>query len=159
MAAVLRRLADWLAPKPLEPLQISFGAHQLDVIFRRHASARRLVLRLNSEGTAAVVTVPRGISRPRAMAFVNRSADWLEARLAQRGPSIVLRPGNVIPLRGVDHEIRHLDLRRGVVTVDATAGVIHVPGEGPHVARRLLDFLKKAVRLLQKQGKAAVLLK
>ena len=36
------------------------GDEVLDVVFRRHAQARRLVLRLNATGTGVLVTVPRG---------------------------------------------------------------------------------------------------
>ena len=140
---MLRRL---FAPKPLEPAEIAFGNHQLDVIFRRHATAKRLVLRLNSEGTAALVTVPPGISQGRALDFVNRSVPWLETRLEQRGESVMLRAGSHLPLRGVSHEIRHVDVRRGVVTVDPVEFLIHVPGELPHVPRRLSDWLKAVAR-------------
>lgn len=143
MPKALRVLRRFLSPKPLEPARLASG---LDVLFRRNGQARRLVLRLNSEGTAAVVTVPKGISRARALDFVERSAAWLEARLAQRGERVVLAHGSSIPLRGVPHEIRHIPARRGAVTADPSARLIHVPGELPHLARRLTDWLKIAAR-------------
>ncbi|MBC8037083.1 MAG: M48 family metallopeptidase [Rhizobiales bacterium] len=135
-----------LTPNILEPAQLEIGTEQLDVVFRRHVNARRLVLRLNPEGTAAVVTVPRGVSRHRALDFVHLSTPWLATRLEQRGKNIALKPGNVIPLRGCDHEIRHVASPRGTVTVDPVAKLIHVPGKPPHVPRRLLDWLKATAR-------------
>ncbi|MGQ0485171.1 MAG: M48 family metallopeptidase [Hyphomicrobiales bacterium] len=146
MPKVLRRLRQFLSPKPLEPARLAIGPAGLDVVFRRHGQARRLVLRLNGEGTAAVVTVPRGVSRARALDFAARSAGWLEARLAQRGERVALLPGSAIPLRGVPHEIRHMPSRRGTVTADPQELLIHVPGELPHLARRLTDWLKLAAR-------------
>jgi hypothetical protein len=135
-----------LTPTTLEPAQLAIGPEQLDVVFRRHVNARRLVLRLNPEGTAALVTVPRGVSRNRALDFVRRSTPWLETRLEQRGKNIALKPGNVISLRGEEHEIRHIPSRRGTVTIDPISKLIHVPGELPHVPRRLLDWLKATAR-------------
>lgn len=146
MSKALRRLRQFLSPKPLEPARLEIGGTGLEVFFRRNGQARRLVLRLNSEGTAAIVTVPKGISRARALDFVERSTVWLEARLAQRGVRVDLAPGSSIPLRGVPHEIRHIPARRGTVTADPLAQLIHVPGELPHLARRLTDWLKIAAR-------------
>ena len=146
MASALRYVRRLLTPKPLEPALLAVGSEQLDVVFRRHANARRLVVRLNPDGTAAVVTVPRGVSRQHALDFAQRSSEWLAARLEQRGSSIALRPGNAIPLRGIDHAICHIAARRGTVTVDPVANLIQVPGELPHVARRVLDWLRAAAR-------------
>ena len=146
MALAFRHMRRMLTPKPLEPAQLAIGAEQLEIVFRRHANARRLVLRLDPEGTAAIVTVPRGVSRTHALDFVTRSSDWLALRLEQRGSNIALRPGNTIPLRGIGHEIRHLVSRRGTVAADPVANIIHVPGEMSHVPRRLLDWLKGAAR-------------
>jgi predicted metal-dependent hydrolase len=146
MALAFRQLSRLLSPKPLEPARMVIANETLEIVFRRHANARRLVLRLNTEGTAAVVTVPRGVSRAQALDFVKRSTAWLETRIEQRGSNIALRPGNAIPLRGTDHEIRHVASRRGAVTADPVANIIHVPGELPHVPRRLTDWLKTVAR-------------
>lgn len=146
MPGLIRRLRRLAAPKPLEPSVIDCAGTRIDVVFRRNQSARRLVLRLNPEGTAAIVTVPKGVSRALALDFVERSSGWLAQRLSQRGENIHLRPGHRIPLRGVDHHIRHLDLRRGTVTVDPVANVINVAGDLRHVPRRIADFLKVAAR-------------
>lgn len=146
MALAFHRLGRLLAAKPLEPALLHVGEEKLQIVFRRHANARRLVLRLNLEGTGGIVTVPRGVSRSQALSFVNRSQAWLEARLKQRGSNISLCAGNCIPLRGRDHEIRHIATRRGAVTVDPVENVIFVPGDLPHVSRRLSDWLKSLAR-------------
>lgn len=146
MSLAIRHLRRLLQPKPLEPALLALGAEQLEVVFRRHAKARRLVLRLNPEGTAALVTVPPGVSRTQALDFARRSSAWLEQRLEQRGDNIALRPGSIIPLRGQGHEIRHIASRRGTVVADPAAAIIYVPGESAHVPRRLLDWLKAAAR-------------
>jgi predicted metal-dependent hydrolase len=86
------------------------------------------------------------VSRRAALDFVERSETWLTERLNQRGGNILLRPGNTIPLRGVDHVINHVSSRRGTVTVDPIDRLIRVPGEVPHVPRRLSDWLKAVAR-------------
>ena len=146
MIGLLRSLQRTAAPKPLEPSHLLIGGEVLEVVFRRHAQARRLVLRLNSSGTGVVVTVPKGVSRGKALEFTERSRNWIEERVKSRGGLIRLEHGHVLPLRGVNHEIRHIDCRRGLVSLDAARGLIHVPGEPAHVTRRLLDFLKAQAR-------------
>ena len=146
MIGLLRSLQRTIAPKPLEPSRIKVGSDIMEVLFRRHAQARRLVLRLNSNGTAVLVTVPKGVSRVKALEFTERSRPWIEDRVRNRGGNVHLLPGHCIALRGVDHAIRHVASRRGAVKADAGAGVIHVPGELPHVPRRLLDWLKAEAR-------------
>lgn len=122
------------------------GGEVLDVVFRRHAQARRLVLRLNSAGTGVLVTVPNGVSRARALDFTERSREWIEDRVRARGGLIHLAPGEILPLRGVGHEIRQSAHHRGVVTDDPVRCLIHVPGDPAHLPRRLLDFLKAEAR-------------
>lgn len=146
MIGLLRSLQRTAAPKPLEPSRLLIGEEVLDVVFRRHAQARRLVLRLNTSGTGVIVTVPKGVSRSRALDFTERSRSWIEARVRSRGGLVRLEHGHVLPLRGVNHQIHHIDNRRGVVSVDSSRGLIHVPGEAAHVTRRLLDFLKAEAR-------------
>lgn len=146
MIGLLRSLQRTVAPRPLEPSRIAIGDEVLDVVFRRHAQARRLVLRLNASGTGVLVTVPNGVSRLKALEFTTRSRDWIEDRVRRRGGLIRLEPGHRLPLRGIPHDIRHVETRRGVVTVDGVRGVIQVPGEEAHVKRRLLDFLKSTAR-------------
>jgi predicted metal-dependent hydrolase len=118
----------------------------LDVVFRRHAQARRLVLRLDSSGTSVLVTVPKGVSRVKALEFTERSRQWIEERVRTRGGLIHLEPGALLPLRGTEHEICHVNTLRGTVSVDPSRRLINVPGDPQHLERRLHDFLKASAR-------------
>jgi predicted metal-dependent hydrolase len=160
MIGLLRSLQRRAAPKPLEPTTLVIGGEVLEVVFRRHAQARRLVLRLNPSGTGLIVTVPNGVSRGRALDFTERSRGWIEERIRSRGGLIRLANGHIISLRGVSHEIRHVDSRRGVVSLDPACGLILVPGDPAHVTRRLLDFLKSEARedLIQASRRYATLM-
>lgn len=146
MIAILRRLRKAAVPRPLEPALIQCDGQEMRVVFRHHRMARRLILRLNPDGTAAVVTVPHGVSRAQALDFAERSSDWLAGRIKSRGGNIRLQPGSQIPLRGELHEIRHISAVRGTVTVDPVARIVQVPGDLRHASRRITDFLKAAAR-------------
>ncbi|MGL6181784.1 MAG: YgjP-like metallopeptidase domain-containing protein, partial [Aestuariivirga sp.] len=115
MAGLFARFRKTPAPRPLEPGMMTIGLDQVPVQFRRHAQARRLVLRLSPDGSTVVVTVPPRVSRAEAMSFAEKSRDWVEKRLKAYGGGIALAPGSRIPLRGVLHEIRHVPARRGTV--------------------------------------------
>jgi predicted metal-dependent hydrolase len=146
MAALFAKFRRAVSTAPLEPSSITIDALILNVQFRRHAQARRLVLRLNSEATAVLVTVPKGLPRIKALDFVERSRTWIEDQVRAHGTNIPLRAGQRIPFKGTDHEIRYIAKRRGTVTADPLDAVIHVPGDLPHVPRRLLDWLKTVAR-------------
>jgi predicted metal-dependent hydrolase len=146
MIRLLASLQGKAAPPPLEPSSLHVGGEMLRVVFRRHATARRLVLRLEPGGSGLVVTVPKGVSRARALDFVERSGAWVANQLRGRGQLIHLLPGQRLALRGIDHEIRHVASRRGLVTTDPLQRLIHVPGEAPYLKRRLLAFLKAEAR-------------
>ena len=146
MIGLLQRQHRAAAPKPLEPARIRIGDEFLDVVFRRHAQARRLVLRLDGNGQNVLVTVPNGVSRMRALEFTERSRDWIAQHLKTRGDAIHLAPGHEVPIRGKLYLIRHVASPRGAVLADHFTGVLHVPGDLPHVKRRILDWLKAAAR-------------
>lgn len=146
MIGLLRSLQRTVAPRPLEPTRLLVGDEVLEVVFRRHAQARRLVLRLNATGTGVLVTVPRGVSRARALEFTERSRTWIEDRVRARGGLIRLEDGAALPLRGIEHDVRHVAGRRGVVSADRDRLYIDVPGDPAHLPRRLLDFLKAEAR-------------
>ena len=146
MIGLLRNLQRTVGPRPLEPTRLLVGDEVLEVVFRRHAQARRLVLRLNATGTEVQVTVPNGVSRARALEFTERSRNWIEGRVRARGSLIHLVDGAAVPLRGIEHDVRHVPGRRGVVSADHDLLYINVPGDPAHLPRRLLDFLKAEAR-------------
>lgn len=139
MRALLRKLERLAAPKPLPSAAIEIAGRVLTVDFKRHAQARRIVLRLKRDNDGIAVTLPRRASRAEALAFVEGSRQWIAARLAHAPEAIALGAGMTVPLRGEPHEVRALTGRRG--TVLAISRAIWVPGGPEHCARRLRDWL------------------
>lgn len=122
------------------------GERMVDVTVRRNARARRYTLRLDRRGDGAVVTIPRRGTLMEAKAFVARHADWIAERLIAR-PDLPEVP-TAVPIRGVVHRVVSTGSLRGrirVVVLD-DGPAIEMPGEAPHVRRRLADHLKKEAR-------------
>ncbi len=75
------------------------------VLVKRVATARRLTLRVRSADGTAVLTMPPRTSLKTAQAFAERHAQWIGTRLAALPDRILLQPGTILPLRGIDHRI------------------------------------------------------
>jgi len=122
------------------------GDSVVEVTVRRNARARRYTLRLDRRGDGAVVTIPRRGSLAEAKAFVARHAEWIAERLAAR-PDMPAVPA-AVPIRGVVYRVLPTGSSRGRIRMAALddGPAIEVPGEAPHVRRRLTDHLKKEAR-------------
>lgn len=139
LAGKLRRA---FAPKPLNPASIDIEGRKVAVVFRRNPRAKRLIMRLSRDRESAIVTVPRSAGRGQALEFVQRSADWLSKQLKRHETTRAAADNAHIALRGVRHSLCYTGERRGLVTVDDVAVAVRVPGDAPHAARRLKEFLK-----------------
>ncbi len=75
------------------------------VLVKSVATARRLTLRVRSADGIAVLTMPPRASLKSAQAFAERHAEWIGTRLAALPDRILLQPGTILPLRGIDHRL------------------------------------------------------
>ena len=144
MVSLLRRWRSARQPEPLAPAKIAIGGREIEVKFKRHRQARRVILRLDRRGEAVAVTVPPRTSRSEALDFVHRSAAWIAVRLARQPGPVEFVPGATILLRGEPHEIRHEPLRRGLIRCEDRR--IIVPGDVAHLRRRLIDWFKREAK-------------
>lgn len=116
------------------------------VRLRRNRQARRYTLRIQTATREVVLTMPQRGSIADARAFAQQHAAWIATRLHRLPDRIVFVPDAQVPLRGVPHRIVHRPDRRGIAFVESGASgepELHVPGQAPHVGRRVRDFLKK----------------
>ena len=127
-------------PKTLEPALLAIEGRSIAVSFRRHAKARRLVLRLSRDRAGVIVTLPPRVSRNEALDFARKSSRWIGERLKSEPADRPLRPGEEILIRGERCLIRHSGSRRGTVAL-AEAAIV-VSGDEAHLGRRLTDWLK-----------------
>lgn len=113
------------------------------IAVRVSARARSYRLTITHHGRP-ILTVPRHGRWREAEAFLARHNAWLAARLKRAARPVPLRPGETIPLRGIEHLVVASGGLRGRVAVDSddTGARLVVPGAPEHQARRLADWLK-----------------
>jgi predicted metal-dependent hydrolase len=131
-----------VAPAPLAPLSINLDGVVVSVALKRHAAARRMVLRLARDGTGFVLTLPKRQSVAAAARFVDASRLWMQNTLAHRGRVAGDSELETVHLRGEAHGLLRTGKLRGLVTHDAATRTLHVPGSDAHWQRRLKDWLK-----------------
>jgi predicted metal-dependent hydrolase len=142
MKSFTRFLERLKSDRQPEPLVLLVGSEGIAITLRKHASAKRMTLRLSHDGEGAILTLPKRGTRAEAQAFAERSKPWLVKQLAKKEPRRSFVDGARIPLRGELYAIQATGGTRGVVTCDHALRIIHVPGAGEHLARRLTDYFK-----------------
>ncbi len=133
----------------LENYVLEIGGRSVSVRLRRNKRARRLILRADpnfaSYEVGIVVTLPEGTGVKEALEWTSLQSSWIKQQLNKFPDRVPFVDGAVLPLRGVDHIIRHRpEARRGVWVADKT---ICVSGLREHLARRVADWLKKEARM------------
>ncbi|MFA6267597.1 MAG: SprT family zinc-dependent metalloprotease, partial [Pseudolabrys sp.] len=148
MSLPLRALFSRRASEP-SVIAVACEQEMFAVQLRRNAQARRYTLRIHSATREVVLTLPPRGTLKQAREFAQKNATWIAARLARLPRPIAFADGEMLPLRGVPHRIVHRPHARGTVWTESTsdgASLLCVTGDGPHVARRVRDFLKKEAR-------------
>jgi predicted metal-dependent hydrolase len=139
------------APTSGDSLVIRHSGETFSVALKRTKGARRYTLRVRTATHDVVLSMPARGSLASAREFAERHAAWIGARL-RRLPSLVpFAPGEVVPLRGVEHVIAHRPDGRGVVWAEPAVGIdrrprLCVAGEAHFASRRICDFLKREAR-------------
>jgi predicted metal-dependent hydrolase len=109
--------------------------------FRVVRSARRLRLRFDEVRGTLKLTCPPRTSRRAALAWALDQRDWIDRQLARAAPLEPFVPGALVPIEGVDTEIRwRSDLPRLPALVD---GELRCGGPEEGVPRRIEIWLKK----------------
>ena len=94
-------MIDWLRRTSAD-LAIRIGERELPLAIRRHARARRLVMRLAPDGSEVRVTLPRWGRTEDALVFARARLDWLERQLAAVPQARAPRPGGTLGYRGAE---------------------------------------------------------
>ena len=125
----------------------SGGPYPVEV--RRHPAARRYTLRVREARRDVVLTMPSRGSMQQAKRFAEKNVDWIATRLRRLPQATPFAPGEMIPLRGVLHRIKHRTNARGTAWTETGADgapLLCVAGGAAHIARRVRDFLKAEAR-------------
>ena len=118
------------------------------VTVRLNPRARRLIVKVHPSTGEVSVVAPSRRSIDHALDFARGETDWIAHHLKQVPPAVPLALGARLLYRGEEHVIRHGEGRRTPVWLDHEDGarIIRVTGESAHVARRVLDFLKREAK-------------
>jgi hypothetical protein len=104
-------------------------------------TARAIRLRVDRRTGEVVLTIPRRVSRRKALAWADGHRDWIEARLAEVPPSVALVPGSDLPLYGRPHRIEWSPTHPRTPRLESQRLVAGGPAEG--LEARLLRWLRK----------------
>lgn len=125
---------------------------------RETPRTQRMTLRVDAARGLIQVVVPKGLPEAEIRRFVTRHDGWVRTRMAAIPPALPFADGAVVPVRGVDHVIRHVpDLIGGTRAAD---GEILVGGGIEHLPRRVRDWLTAEARRelgARARAKAAIL--
>lgn len=122
------------------PTESGLSVSQGEVVIRRNARARRLILRIDPATGRPVLTAPPGVSRQEIDRFLKTQQAWIRRRLAVLPERVRLEAGQSFPYRGRQLRICHVpDAPRGPV-FDGDRLLLGGPAE--HVEARLLRWLK-----------------
>lgn len=130
-------------------IEIQTDSRPVRIRLRANPRAQRYLLRLPADSSGPVLTVPKGGDLARAERFARQHIGWLVERLQDRPDHVVLGPGDLVPLRGVDHVILSTGRLRGLVSTgvnDISEPALLVPGADDHIPRKVISWLKQEAR-------------
>lgn len=140
-------MIDWLRRTP-EELAVRIGERELPLAIRRHARARRLVMRLAPDGSEVRVTLPRWGRAEDALVFARARIEWIERQLAAVPRAEAPRPGGTIRYRGGDLAIDWQAAHPRKPCLES--GALRIGGSAESLATRLQRWLEsEAQRLLE----------
>ena len=130
-------------PTRPEPARLKLQGRDIDLAVRVNRRARRISLRVDPADGRVVLVLPASRARAEGLRFAETKGAWLLARLDDVPPRRPFADGEVTPLLGRPHVVRHEPRGCGVRVDD---GEIRVAGRPEHMARRLKDWLKAEAR-------------
>ena len=133
---------------PVAQIEIAHAGQVFRIALKRVSTSRRFTLRVRAATRDVLLTMPSRSTLKSAREFAERHAAWIGVRLARLPPPIAFVEAATTPLRGVEHTIVHRPGERGVVwtEIGANGPLLCVSGDKPHIARRVIDYLKREAR-------------
>lgn len=97
-------MIDWLRRSGGDPI-VELAGRPVPLAIRRHPRARRMTLRLASDGSEVKVTLPQWGRTADALEFANRKREWLEGQLEKLPLAAPPEAGGMLSYRGEDLRI------------------------------------------------------
>ena len=143
-------MIDWLRRDPAGETMMLAG-RELPVQVVRHATAKRMVLRLSPDGETVKVTIPRWGRTAEALEFARSRHDWLAAQVAKRPTRQAPVAGGRVMYRGEAVRIDwHPSHPRKVALAEA---VVRLGGPEERIEARLKAWLRaEALHLFEQDA-------
>lgn len=138
-----------ISPTVSSELRFTAGAVSTALVLRPSPRARVMRLRVDPRTGSVSLTVPRGVSRRKALAWAEGKREWVEAVLADVPPPAALGPGDTIPLYDIPHIIDWAPDRARAARLEEDRLVLGGPREG--VEARITRWLKAHAQMLLEQ--------
>lgn len=145
----LKRLFIPETDSPNGPDVLLIDGRRISVRYRANTQAKRIIMRMEKDGTGIILTVPPGTDEQAAYRFALGQTGWIWQRLVpenqQADPAIL--EGCSITIRDVEHVIETATGRGAPVHIrDLPSPRLLVRGDASHMRRRITDFLKREAR-------------
>lgn len=140
-------MIDWLRRSTQDPA-IRIGERELPLAIRRHARAKRLVMRLAPDGSEVRITLPKWGRTEDALVFARSRVEWIASQLAAVPQPQAPQPGGTFRYRGAEVMIDWDQAHPRKASL--TDGRLRIGGPDGNLAARLQRWLEsEAQRLLQ----------
>ena len=126
------------------------GGAGYEIVLKPSPRARVMRLRVDQRTGAVVLTLPRGVSRRKALDWAATKKDWIRSVLAEIPAPLGLVPDAELPLYDIPHRIDWSPERPRSVRVEE--GRIVAGGPADQLEARLLRWLKQhALAILERE--------
>lgn len=92
-------MIDWLKRSHIEP-ELGLNGERVPIVLKRHATAKRLTMRLAPDGSEVRITLPRWARGQEAIAFAHARTEWLAEQHAKVPQREAPTPGGSVRFRG-----------------------------------------------------------
>lgn len=123
---------------------LELDGQTIPVTLRWHARAKRIILRLDTSGKGAIVTLPKGVKADAGLQMAQKNTVWLANQFNRRPEPCPFKDNAIIPVRDVEYTLHHCPDSRGTVWTEGQD--VFVAGQEAFFKRRLTDWLKKQAR-------------
>jgi len=124
-------------------LSLEIDGRPVPLNVRRHAQARRLILRLDEKTGGVVVTIPKRCALQDGVDLAHRKSAWIAAQLKRRPSPVIFSDGMTLPVMGESLTVYHDENARGTRQI---GDQLVVSGRVQYLPRRLTDWLKRQAR-------------
>lgn len=135
------------------PLAVELDGVQVPVALRRHARAKKMILRVDAATGDIKLTAPNHVPARELKRFLGESTSWISAERAKVAALPALGHGDMLPLFGRPHRMEYTDCSPRKVA--SSPGVITVGGPIDQAPARLERWLRAQAKTVISEDASA----